>query len=63
MTSNKNINNHSKSNHNNKNSQINKNNIPGRPAKSNVAAHNEHSVDTRELVSVKAGQSLYDEAC
>ena len=44
MTSNKNIN-----NHNNKNSQINKNNIPGRPAKSNVAAHNEHSVDTREL--------------
>ena len=42
MTSNKNIN-----NHNNKNSQINKNNIPGRPAKSNVAAHNEHSVDTR----------------
>ncbi len=43
------INNHSKNNHNNKNSQINKNNIPGRPAKSNVAAHNEHSVDTREL--------------
>ena len=44
MTSNKNIN-----NHNNKNSQINKNNIPGRPAKSNVAAYNEHFVDTREL--------------
>ena len=43
------INNHSKNNHNNKNSQINKNNIPGRPAKSNVAANNEHSVDTREL--------------
>ncbi len=43
------INNHSKNNHNNKNSQINKNNIPGRPARSNVAAHNEHSVDTREL--------------
>lgn len=43
------INNHSKNNHNNKNSQINKNNIPGRPAKSNVTAHNEHSVDTREL--------------
>ena len=43
------INNHSKNNHNNKNSQINKNNIPGRPAKSNVVAHNEHSVDTREL--------------
>ena len=42
------INNHSKNNHNNKNSQINKNNIPGRPAKSNVTAHNEHSVDTRE---------------
>ena len=43
------INNHSKNNHHNKNSQINKNNIPGRPAKSNVAANNEHSVDTREL--------------
>ena len=52
MTSNKNINNHSKNNHNNKNSQTN--NIPA------------HSVDTRELalemlieinerVSVKAG--------
>ena len=50
MTSNnKNKNNHSKNNHSNKNSQINKNNIPCRPAKSNVTAHNEHSVDTREL--------------
>ena len=37
MTSNKNINNHSKNNHNNKNSRANKNNIPA------------HSVDTREL--------------